>query len=59
MKCLKAAGQLSFRVSDAVRHRKAGGARTSGPQAVIYGDFGFGKCWALVSVADNASVELY
>jgi hypothetical protein len=35
----RATRPFSFKVSDAVRRRKVGGARTRGPHAVIYGDF--------------------
>jgi hypothetical protein len=36
-------GRLPFRVSDAERRRKVGGARTRGPRAMVYGDFDFGR----------------
>ena len=41
-----------LRVSDATWRRKVFGARTRGPQAMVYGDFDFGRCWAVVDAAD-------
>jgi hypothetical protein len=48
----KAAGRLPFRVSDAVRRRKVGGARTRGALAVAYGDWDFERFWAVTGAAD-------
>ncbi|RSU55709.1 hypothetical protein DAH56_20010, partial [Sphingomonas koreensis] len=41
----------TFRVSDAVRRRKVGGARTRGPLALVYVVLGFGLLWAAAGVA--------
>jgi len=50
---LEADGLLTFRVSDAVRRRKVGGARTRGPRAMVYGDFDFGRLWAVAGAAED------
>ena len=50
---LESARPVTFRVSDAVRRRKVDGARTRGPRAMVYGDFAFGRLWALAGEAEN------
>lgn len=45
--------RATFRVSDAVRRRKVGGARTRGPRAVIYGELDSGPTGASAASADK------
>lgn len=49
----KPAVQQTFRVSDAGRRRKVDGARTRGPHALSYGDFGLVPVGAFGAGADK------
>ena len=42
----------TFRVSDAVRRTKVDGARTRGPQAMVYGDLDFWRPQVLGGATD-------
>lgn len=48
----KAAGRLTFRVSDAVRRRKVVDARTRGPRVLAYGDLSLGGARVAASAVD-------
>ena len=48
----KPASQQAFRVSDAVRRTKVDGARTRGPQVMVYGDLDFWRPQVLGGATD-------